>query len=398
VITPRATALLRLALGLCLGFAGACGKRGNPQPPLRPTPQPVSALRVAQMGALIEVSAQAPRAGTDGSSLPVLELELLTAQVAGDFPKVARGQLRRVAPGETLIETLPLPEPGTMLRVAARAVSKGRSSVLTSVVTLKVRAEVEPPSGLTARSAAKGVHLAWDAPRVMPTPEPKPVPTPKPELPAPTTSGGPSPTATPAMAERPAPTPAPEPATADPKATSPSPAPKPTPVPTPQPPSTGFHVYRRAKGGSWGRPLEAIPVPSPSYDDTTPVPGQTWCYSVRTVAAADPPAESAATDEACLTFEDVTPPAAPSGLAVLPRDGELEVSWSPSGEPDLAGYRLYRARRGAAAERLAGVDKDTTSYRDLAAEPGVVYVYTVRALDTGGNESLPSSPAQGSRP
>ena len=93
---------------------------------------------------------------------------------------------------------------------------------------------------------------------------------------------------------------------------------------------------------------------------------------------------------------DVAPPAAPAGAAVLSRAGALEFSWSPSAEADLAGYRVYRAPRGGRAELLAELPKTTALYRDTAVSQGVVYVYTVTAVDAAGNESPPSAGAQGS--
>jgi hypothetical protein len=68
----------------------------------------------------------------------------------------------------------------------------------------------------------------------------------------------------------------------------------------------------------------------------------------RLVAATAPVIESGSSNEACLAVKDVSAPAAPAGVAVLVRDGAVEVSWSPSSEPDLAVYRVYRARPGAA--------------------------------------------------
>ena len=94
---------------LLLALLPACGKKGDPLPPLRPTPAAVSGLRVAQRGEQVEITFTAPRASTDGARLPVLEVEILVAVEEGDFLKVARGRRIKAAPGEVLRESEPLP-------------------------------------------------------------------------------------------------------------------------------------------------------------------------------------------------------------------------------------------------------------------------------------------------
>ena len=79
------------------------------------------------------------------------------------------------------------------------------------------------------------------------------------------------------------------------------------------------------------------------------------CYVVRAVASTDPLIESAPSNEACVDNRDVMAPAAPPGLAVLPREGGLEILWGPSADADVAGYRVYRTAAGGPRERLVEV-------------------------------------------
>ena len=58
----RFPALALVLLLLLLFPALACGKRGDPRPPLRKTPPPLVQFRLAQRGARLEVSGMAPRA------------------------------------------------------------------------------------------------------------------------------------------------------------------------------------------------------------------------------------------------------------------------------------------------------------------------------------------------
>ncbi|HXT19164.1 MAG TPA: hypothetical protein VN923_00285, partial [Thermoanaerobaculia bacterium] len=76
----------------------------------------------------------------------------------------------------------------------------------------------------------------------------------------------------------------------------------------------------------------------------------------------------------------------------------IDLSWSPSGEADLAVYRIYRAAGEAAPQRLAEVPAGTTEYRDASPGRGSPHVYTVTAVDRAGNESPPSASAEAHLP
>lgn len=385
----------RLAVALALASA-TCGKRGDPLPPLPTTPQGVTDLRLAQRGQTLEVSFVAPRTTAGGARLGVLEVELLRADAAGDFAKVARHTERRVAPGESLLETSPLPAVGTVVRVAARAKTGGDASPLTPVVSLTVQPPPPPPTAFAAHLEPEAVVLAWVPP---PTPPPTPAPSPSPSpsaSPPPNAAPAPSPTPTPSATPSPAVSPSPSPGGAPSPSPKPSPAASPTPTPTPKP-QGGFWVYRREPDSAYRRPLTPSPVPGPPLRDTTIAPRERWCYVVRTVASTEPLVESASSGEACVENKDVFPPAAPTGVAVLVRDDGVEVSWSPSLEADLASYRVYRSAAGAPPARLGEVPAPETVLLDAAAPRGAPLVYTVTAVDRDGNESPASARVETAR-
>jgi hypothetical protein len=332
----RLSLIVQLAAVLALV---ACGKRGDPLPPLRRAPQPVTDLEVKQRGDRLEIALTAPRAFSDGARLPILEIEVLRAAGEGDFEKVARPSRRKAAPGERLLEEEPLPAQGTKLRFAARARAKGRVSKLTPVATLTVATTPPAPSGLTTLSDAKGVALAWKPPDVAAAVEPDAVPV---------------------------------------------------------PPS--FLVYRRPKAGAYTRSLHATPVATTSFVDPAVAPGEELCFVVRTVTSTQPLVESAPSDESCLLVEDVAPPETPAGVAASGKPGGIEVTWSPSAEPDLAMHRVYRWSTGAPIARIAEVPAPETSYLDADAPVGMVARYTVTAVDKAGNESERAPGVSASRP
>ncbi len=302
-----------------LSCAVACGKRGEPLPPLPRTPQAVSGFTVAQRGDRLEARGVAPRTTSSGAALSVFEVELIRAEKEGELEKVGQSEKLRVAPGETFRQSWPLPPAGTNVRIAARAISRGQRSTFTPPVAFAVKAPPAAPTALTAGLEAGGVVLGW--------------------------TGGPA------------------------------------------------LVYRKKTGGAYDAPVDPKPTAGPAFRDTSVAPGQSWCYVVRAVAGTEPLVESAPSSEACVSVRDVFAPAAPAGVAALAAGGVVDVSWSPSTEPDLASYRVYRSE-GGEAKKLADVPGSETRFRDEAAVIGPTYSYTVTAVDKDGNESVPSAPAK----
>ncbi len=157
-------------------------------------------------------------------------------------------------------------------------------------------------------------------------------------------------------------------------------------------------MYRRIGSAAFGEPLVGEPLEERSLLDPGAPQGATACYVVRAVASTEPLVESAPSNEACVDVRDVAAPAAPAGVAVLPREGGLEVLWGPSADADLAGYRVYRTAPGAPRERMAEVGTNRSAWLDETARRGVAYAYTVAAFDQSGNESAPAEPVEASLP
>ena len=382
-----------VAAPLVLAAALGCGKRGDPLPPLSRTPQPVKDLTLAQRGPEIEIRYTAPRTTTGGIRLDLHEVEILTARAEGDFAKTALVEARKVAPGETVSVTQPLPPPGTRLRVAGRAVSGGDRSALSSVVTLLVQPPPAAPSDLKAQLTPEGVILTWTGTVPSPPPTPSPSPAASPAA-SPAPSPSPATPATPAPSGSPAPpVKAPVPAVVPARPGIPAAA-----APAPKPPTPGFRIFRRDPVASYEAPMNPVPITTTAFADRTAGSGPRWCYMVRAAASVEPVVESAPSNEICVDIKDVAPPAAPVGVATLASASAVEVSWSPSAEPDLAGYRLYRAPEGGTPSRLAELPPGQTTWRDASPGRGGLFVYTVTAFDQLGNESPPSKPAEGHLP
>jgi hypothetical protein len=144
--------------------------------------------------------------------------------------------------------------------------------------------------------------------------------------------------------------------------------------------------------------MNPVPITTNVFEDRTASAGPRWCYAVRTAASVEPVVESVPSNEVCVDIKDVAPPAAPAGVATLAGADAVDLSWSPSPEPDLAGYRIYLAPEGGAPVRLAEVPATQITWRDPSPKRGGLYLYTVTAFDQSGNESAPSKPAEGHLP
>lgn len=120
-------------------------------------------------------------------------------------------------------------------------------------------------------------------------------------------------------------------------------------------------------------------------------------YYVFTLEAEDTAGNVASVERRVLV--DNQPPAAPTGLAaVLTTSDDASVTWNPNSESDLAGYLLYR--NGQLANAIGQPGEDLTpfllsdpSYEDDNLSDGT-HTYVVYAVDTAGNQSLPSSSAE----
>jgi predicted small lipoprotein YifL len=90
---------------------------------------------------------------------------------------------------------------------------------------------------------------------------------------------------------------------------------------------------------------------------------------------------------------EIARPSPPRHLVAVPSAGAFRLAWSPSPEPTVAQYAIYRASPPDAPVRIGSTPAGNTTFLDRDVRPGTTYRYAVTALDSARrpNESAPSN-------
>ena len=156
----------------------------------------------------------------------------------------------------------------------------------------------------------------------------------------------------------------------------------------------GYRVYRRTlSDDEYGAPLDAQPVIGTSFVDMAAPYGIPLVYTVRAVLASNPKVEGVPAEELPIILVDVYPPPAPKRLDALSEGNLVRLLWDPVDAPDLAGYLVFRSQDGGVPEPLTKEPLTDPFFTDETARQGARYRYTVRAVDRTGNQSAPSPEA-----
>ena len=159
----------------------------------------------------------------------------------------------------------------------------------------------------------------------------------------------------------------------------------------------GYRLYRRpAPAVATGTPaayelLTDRLLPAPFYDDANVRSGQRYEYAATALDGLGN--ESPRTAPAAIVAYSVPLPA-PVDVSVRPLEAGLEVSWASVTVPAPSGYALYRrAREQTEPQRITTLPANQLAYRDLAAKPGILYLYSISAVRDG--QESPRSPETG---
>ena len=372
-----------------LVLALACGKRGDPHPPVPVIPKATSDLVVAQRGANLILSWSFPSLTTTGQKLGAIRRIVVyryTEPLAvtepprdtktlmpGDIdptvptaialfakvPPIGRQQFTRLRQRVDSLEGSQLPaatagarlvyedspdfhtSDGRPVRIDYAVVTesttaKSEMSNVSSIVPIDVPV---PPDSLTARAQPEGLVLTWNAPAKVVTGNEKPH-------------------------------------------------------------IVGYNIYRLAKDEQIGQsatPVNTSPVSQTTYTDVPPY--GVHQYVVTAVASTGSPRiESDPSASASAEFKDLVPPPTPTGLTALIEPTAVRIVWDPVQAPDLAGYRVYRTE-GVGIDQPKPIGRipltphaplTETHLTDPGLDRGIAYFFEVTSVDKSGNESKPA--------
>lgn len=155
----------------------------------------------------------------------------------------------------------------------------------------------------------------------------------------------------------------------------------------------GYFVYRREfSEDAYGLPLNKNPIAGTAWVDVAPPYGG-LLYTVRATLSEKPKISGPPAAEAGIDYRDVFAPPTPRRLDALSEGKLVRLVWDPVSAPDLAGYVILRGEGGGPLERLTRDLLHDSFYNDEKVETGRQYRYVVKAVDTAGNQSPPSPEA-----
>lgn len=155
-----------------------------------------------------------------------------------------------------------------------------------------------------------------------------------------------------------------------------------------------YYIYRRRGDDPYKRLMEAGLISNTLFIDNSVVNDTSYTYKVRAMRPVKSTfIEGVESNEVMAFPQDMTPPAPPSSLSAIASPDGVVLSWADNTEVDLAGYVVYRRRRGEARwQRFSGELEKLPHYIDKEVHKGEVYYYVVTAVDSSPrqNESLTS--------
>lgn len=323
--------------------ATACGKKGDPTPPVRAIPAPVKDLAVYQQGSDFILQFGYPKTTLAGGPLPGIArielMEMLQPAPAEGFTveveprrfaaaseirlNLNEADLANSTSGDRVFVRLPLPENASESAYSfgvRTLASNGEISGISNVATMVPADPPSPPTNLSVIPNPDGLEISWQPQGAL---------------------------------------------------------------------GEGFNIYRRdARSRSYNRAPTPIESDQRQFLDTSARYGQRYIYTVTTVARRDPLVESRLSGEAEVLYQDRFSPEPPAGLVALTESDRVRLRWDASSSRDVRTYHVYRRDKGD-FRKLTANPTSKREFLDSEVNSGNSYTYRVTGLDALGNEGDP---------
>jgi hypothetical protein len=164
---------------------------------------------------------------------------------------------------------------------------------------------------------------------------------------------------------------------------------------------SGYNIYRR-QGGALSK-VNAEPLREPHFSDREFQFGVNYQYVVRSLSfkpGSTNLIDAIESDDSRpfnYTPKDTFPPTPPKPVTIASINSIVSVFWPLSAEPDVVGYNIYRTEdENVPPEKWVKLNSElykTASFRDDHVQVGKKYFYQITAVDASGNESARSETA-----
>lgn len=337
---------------LLASAAAACGKKGNPLPPLRPVPARIVDLTASRTAGQVELRFTVPAVNLDGSEPVVIDrVDIYGMRAAEGQAAPPAGQLS--GDPRNLIESLPVRRP-------AAADGAPEATGVSTLVPLpgEVAVYIDRTDAVEQAGVAAMYYVA---------------------VPVAGTGRGrrgpPTPVANVPLGALPAPP-------ADLALGHDETTVRVTWAPSDL--DRAVRVFRLA--GDAGEAREVLtPEPVAAAEFTFPVVFDLeLCVAAQAVRVTGPVSiAGTVSDRVCMTPVDRYPPPVPAGLRVVQEGTAITLIWDAVEAADLAGYIVLRSDGAdAALVPLQGDPIGETTYRDTTAVAGATYSYAIHAVDS----------------
>jgi hypothetical protein len=153
----------------------------------------------------------------------------------------------------------------------------------------------------------------------------------------------------------------------------------------------GYNLYRRANQQLTR--VNTEPLKEPRYVEKQFQFGTTYEYIARTLSlprAGAPASEIIESNESLpliVTPKDTFAPTAPASITIASRGGLISLFWPANPEPDVIGYHIYRSEDETSWTKVTPRPITTITFSDKQVQIGKRYFYQIVAVDNAGNES-----------